>query len=78
MDADAIAAAWDITKRLGTDPVRELLAVLELPDDQRCGKNAGATDRGAARDARRPGPDRFRRRRPNAGMTAALSGERLP
>ena len=35
MDADAIAAGWDITKRLGPDAARELLAVLELPDDQR-------------------------------------------
>jgi len=35
MDAAAIAAGWDITKRLGPDAARELLAVLELPDDER-------------------------------------------
>ena len=35
MDGPAIAAGWDITKRLGPDAARELLAVLELPDDQR-------------------------------------------
>jgi hypothetical protein len=32
-DPDAIAAGWDTIKRVGPD-ARELLAVLDLPDDQ--------------------------------------------
>ena len=34
-DFTAIAAGWDIVKRLGPGAARELLAVLELPDDER-------------------------------------------
>jgi len=35
MDADAIAAGWDIVKRLGPGAARELLTILELPDEAR-------------------------------------------
>lgn len=35
MDSAAIAAGWDIVKRLGPDAARGLLKVLELPDEAR-------------------------------------------
>ena len=35
IDADAIAAGWDLVKSLGPDRARTLLEVLELPDDER-------------------------------------------
>jgi hypothetical protein len=35
VDGPAIAAGWDIVKQLGSGAARELLAVLELPDEAR-------------------------------------------
>jgi hypothetical protein len=35
IDPDAIAAGWDIVKRLGPDAARQLLQILELPDEAR-------------------------------------------
>ena len=35
IDPPAIAAGWDIVKRLGPDAAQELLAILELPDEAR-------------------------------------------
>ena len=35
VDASAIAAGWDIVKRLGPDAARQLLQILELPDEAR-------------------------------------------
>ena len=35
VDPAAIAAGWDIVKRLGPDAARQLLQILELPDEAR-------------------------------------------